>query len=392
MYVGLTGLFGLVPLILFGLWGGAIADAFDRRKVLLVSTIGLIATTSAFAVQALLQFHNVWLILGIFAVQQSFFALNQPARNAIIPMLIPKDQLPAANALNMTVTQFGAIAGPLVGGAFLPLLGAGPLYLVDSATLLATLWAVIKLPPLNPVHSGEPSTSNGTSTARDGSASPSKPSRRQVIGIGSIVDGFRYTWAHKILLMSFVVDLIAMVFGMPRALYPEIANINFGGPAGGGMEFALLSAGMAAGAVIGGVFSGWVSRVHRHGMAVLMAVGVWGIAVVGCGIAVGAANGRALPFLAIAIVFLAIGGAADMASSAFRQSILQSAATDEVRGRLQGVFLVVVVGGPRLADMLHGAVSGSIGAAWTVFGGGLLVIAGVALCALAVPQFRNYRA
>lgn len=101
MYVGLTGLFGLVPLILFGLWGGAIADAFDRRKVLLVSTIGLIATTSAFAVQALLQFHNVWLILGIFAVQQSFFALNQPARNAIIPMLIPKDQLPAANALSI---------------------------------------------------------------------------------------------------------------------------------------------------------------------------------------------------------------------------------------------------------------------------------------------------
>lgn len=98
-----------------------------------------------------------------------------------------------------------------------------------------------------------------------------------MIGIGSIVDGFRYTWSHKILLMSFVVDLIAMVFGMPRALYPEIANINFGGPAGGGMEFALLSAGMAAGAVIGGVFSGWVSRVHRHGMAVLMAVACGGL-------------------------------------------------------------------------------------------------------------------
>lgn len=378
MYVGLTGLFGLVPLIVFGLWGGAIADAFDRRKVLLASTIGLIITTAAFAVQALLQFHNVWLILGIFAVQQSFFALNQPARTAIIPMLVPVEELPAANALGMTVTQFGAIAGPLIGGALLPLLGAGPLYVVDSVTLLATLWAVIKLPPLVPGAGGtEPS------------AAP-QPAR-QAAGLGSIAAGFRYTWAHKILLMSFVVDLIAMVFGMPRALYPEIANVNFGGPAGGGMEFALLSAGMAAGAVIGGVFSGWVSRVKRHGLAVLVSVGVWGVSVIGCGAAVSLAGGHALPFLAIAILMLAIGGVADMASSAFRQSILPTAATDEVRGRLQGVFLVVVVGGPRLADMLHGAVGGIIGASWTVIGGGILVVVGVVLCALIVPQFRHYQ-
>ena len=182
MYVGLTGLFGLVPLILFGLWGGAIADAFDRRKVLLVSTIGLIATTSAFAVQALLQFHNVWRILRDLCCP-AILLRPEPARTQ-------RDHPDADPQRSATGRQ-------------------------------------------RPVHSGEPSTSNGTSTAGDGSPSPSKPSRRQVIEIGSIVDGFRYTWAHKILLMSFVVDLIAMVFGMPRALYPEIANINFGGPAGG---------------------------------------------------------------------------------------------------------------------------------------------------------------
>lgn len=374
MYVGLTGLFGLVPLILFGLWGGAIADAFDRRRVLLVSTLGLIATTAAFAAQALLRFHNVWLILGIFAVQQSFFALNQPARNAIIPMLVPRDQLPAANSLNMTVTQFGAIAGPLVGGALLPIFGAGPLYSIDAVTLLATLWAVIKLPPLVPRHDSPARKPHGA------------------LGLRSVIEGFRYTWIHKILLMSFVVDLIAMVFGMPRSLYPEIANVNFGGPAGGGMEFALLSAGMAAGAVVGGIFSGWVSRIKKHGLAVLIAVGVWGCAVVGCGLSVSLGNGHALPFLVTAIVMLAIGGAADMASAAFRQSILQSVATDEIRGRLQGVFLVVVAGGPRLADLLHGAVAGVIGASWTVIGGGILVILGVLLCSVLVPQFRRYEA
>lgn len=367
-YVGLTGLFGLVPLIVFGLWGGAIADAFDRRTVLYISTIGLIVTSIAFAVQAGFGIHNVWLILGIFAVQQSFFALNQPARNAIIPAMVPKEQLPAANSLNMTVSQFGAIAGPLIGGALLPILGADLLYAIDAVTMVATLWAVIKLPSLRP------SKASGS------------------LGLRSVIDGFRYTWMHKILLMSFVVDLIAMVFGMPRALYPEIANVDFGGPQAGGMEFALLSAGIAAGAVLGGIFSGWVSRVHRQVRAVMVAVCVWGFAVVGFGVCVAIAGGSALPFLAIAVVMLALGGAADMASSAFRQSILQSAATDDVRGRLQGVFLVVVVGGPRLADLLHGIVSTHLGTVWTVTGGGILVILGVLLCAALVPQFRNYQA
>lgn len=366
-YVGLTGLFGLVPLIVFGLWGGAIADALDRRLVLLLSTIGLVATSAALAVQAWTGANNVWLILGIFALQQSFFALNQPARNAIIPMLVPPQQLASANALNMTVTSFGAIAGPLVGGALLPIMGADLLYAVDSVTLLATLWAVIRLPHLRPARAA------------------------RSLGMRSVIDGFRYTWTHKILLMSFVVDLIAMVFGMPRALYPQIANLDFGGPSTGGIAFALLSAAMAIGSLLGGIFSGWVSRIHRHGLAVLIAILVWGFSVIGFGASVGLAGGRALPFLILAVVMLALGGAADMASSAFRQAILQSAATDEVRGRLQGVFLVVVVGGPRLADVLHGLAAGSLGTAWTVIGGGVLVVVGVLVCSALIPGFRRYR-
>lgn len=366
-YVGLTGVFGLVPLVVFGLWGGAIADAIDRRTVLMISTIGLIVTSAGLAVQAWMGVENVWLILTIFAMQQAFFALNQPARSAIIPMLVPTEQIPAANALNMTVFSFGAIAGPLVGGALLPILGAAWLYGLDAVTLLATLWAVIKLPHLEPT------------------------GKSKSLGLRSVIDGFRYTWVHKILLVSFVIDLIAMVFGMPRALYPQIANLDFGGPSGGGMEFAILSASMAVGALVGGVFSGWVSRVRRQGLAVIVAILVWGAAIVGFGASVGLAGGVALPFLIGAFAMLALGGAADMASAAFRQSILQTAATDDVRGRLQGVFIVVVAGGPRIADVLHGYAANYFSAAWVVAGGGILVILGTLICAAASPQFRRYR-
>ncbi|MFE5774310.1 MFS transporter [Brachybacterium sp. NPDC056505] len=367
LYVGLTGLFGLVPLVVLGLWGGAIADAFDRRRILLVTTLGLILTSGLFAAQALLQVRNVWVILGIFAAQQAFFAVNQPARTALIPSLVPRDQLPAANALNMTVGQFGAIAGPLVGGALLPFLGFSLLYLIDTVCLLATLWAVLRLPALKP------------------EGAIARP------GLRSILDGFVYTWKHKILLVSFAVDLIAMVFGMPRALYPQLADQSFGGPAQGGMEFAALSVAMALGALLGGIFSGWLGRVHRVGLAVLIAVGVWGLVVMGFGGATWLAGGRAMPWLAVAVAFMAAGGIADMISMVFRQTMLQGAASDAVRGRLQGVFLVVVAGGPRFADVAHGAAADVLGAPLTVVLGGALVVLGVAACGVLVPQFTRYR-
>jgi len=147
-YVGLTGVFGLVPLVVFGLWGGALADVLDRRSILRVTTIGLILSSAAFWAQAAAGASSVWLLLSLFAVQQGFFAINQPTRSAVLPRLLPPHQLPAANALNMTVMQAGAIAGPLVGGALIPVLGFSVLYAVDSVTLFATLWAVIRLPAL----------------------------------------------------------------------------------------------------------------------------------------------------------------------------------------------------------------------------------------------------
>ncbi|MDQ4006945.1 MAG: MFS transporter [Actinomycetota bacterium] len=366
-YVGLTGVFGLVPLVVFGLWGGALADAMDRRTLLIVTTAGLIGTSALFWAQADAGNTDVWLLLGLFALQQAFFAVNQPTRSAILPRLLPARLLPAANSLNMTVFQAGAIAGPLVGGALIPLVGFSWLYLLDTVTLFATLGAVVLLPRL-PVEGG-----------------------RGTPGLRSVIDGFRYLRGHPVLMMSFVVDIIAMVFGMPRALFPEMADTLFGGPAGGGLAFAVLFAAIPAGAVLGGVFSGWVSRVERQGLAVIWSIVVWGVAMTGFGVVSGLAGGTAGVMLAAAVLMLVVGGAADMVSAAFRTSMLQSAAADQVRGRLQGIFIVVVAGGPRVADVAHGGAAAIVGTAAAAAGGGILVVAGTVIAALAVPAFVRYR-
>ena len=366
-YVGLTGVFGLVPLVVFGLWGGALADAMDRRTLLVITTCGLILTSAGFWLQAALGAEDVWVLLTLFAVQQAFFAVNQPTRSAVLPKLLPTEQLPAANSLSMTVMQAGGIAGPLIGGALIPVLGFSWLYLLDTVTLFATLGAVVRLPRL-PVEGAV--------------ASP---------GLRAVVDGFRYLRHQPVLMMSFVVDIIAMVFGMPRALFPEIADVNFGGPSEGGLAFALLFAAIPAGAVIGGVLSGWVSRVERQGLAVIVAIVVWGLAMVGFGVAAMLATYAPAAMLVVAVLMLAVGGAADMASAAFRTSMLQAAASDAVRGRLQGIFIVVVAGGPRVADVVHGAAAAATGAAVAAAGGGVLVVVGTVAAALAVPAFVRYR-
>lgn len=370
-YVGLTGVFGLVPLVVFGLYGGALADVFDRRTILVITTLGLIGTSALFWVQAAVGSTNVWLLLSLFAVQQAFFAVNQPTRSAVLPKILPAELLPAANSLNMTVFQAGAIGGPLLAGVLIPFTGFAWLYLVDTITLFATLFAVVRLPSLAVVD-----------------AAASAP------GVRAVVEGFAYLRHQPVLLMSFVVDLIAMVFGMPRALFPEIAHLDFGGPEAGGLAFALLFAAIPAGAVIGGVFSGWVSRVEAQGRAVIVCVLVWGAAMVGFGLAVGLAgvgDAARTPMLVLALVMLVVGGAADMASAAFRTSMLQSAADDAVRGRLQGVFIVVVAGGPRVADVLHGASAAAVGTAAAAAGGGVLVIVGTVVAALLAPAFVRYR-
>ncbi|OBF29623.1 MFS transporter [Mycobacterium sp. ACS4331] len=369
-YVGLAGAFALVPLIVFGLWGGAWADAMDKRVLLIIASCGLAAASVLLWLQAALGVDNVWLVLCLLAVQQAFYAINSPTRAAAIPRMLPDEQLAAANSLNMTVTQFGAIVGPLMAGLMLAWVDLSTLYLIDAITCLAPIWATWKLTSMPP-----------TETAEGGSR----------WGFGAVWEGFRYLAGNTVVLMSFVVDLIAMIFGMPRALFPQIAHESFGGPVDGGTTMALLAAAMSIGAVAGGVFSGWLPRVRRQGLAVVVSIVVWGVAMIGFGLACGWAGGQAGVLLTVAVVFLAVGGAADMVSAAFRSTILQQAASDELRGRLQGVFIVVVAGGPRIADVLHGSAAVAVGTAAAAAGGGALVVIGLTVASLAVPAFIRYR-
>ena len=360
-YVGLTGLFGLVPLVVFGLCGGAIADAVDRRLLLLCTGSGIAAVSLALWATAAAGVGNIWLILALFALQSAFLAVNQPTRSAVIPRLLPGDQLPAANALNMTVMQAGAVAGPLLAGVFIPVVGLATLYLVDALALLVTLWATWRLPPVPPV-------------ALEG--------RRQRAGLREVFAGFRYAALHKVLLVSFLVDVVAMGFGLPRVVFPEMSQTAFGDPPGGGVALGLLFAAIPIGMVVAGLFSGWLHRVRRQGVAVTVAVCVWGAGVALFGLT---------RSLWLAVLCLAVAGAGDLVSSVFRSSMLQSVATDEMRGRMQGVFIVVVAGGPRLADLWHGPAAAVYGPGAAATAGGVAVIVVTLVVVARYAQFWRYR-
>lgn len=377
-YVGLAGAFGLVPLVIFGLYGGALSDRMDRTKLLRITTVGMIVTAVAFWAQAASGLDNVWLLLCVFAVQQAFFAVNQPTRTAVIARIVPLGKIGAATSLNMTVTQAGAILGPILGGLLVPVTGFAWLYLIDAVCLLSTLWAVLKLPAMPPTDAASSGKVSGKDAAGDRG------------GFRSVLDGFVYLWAMPLLLMSFLVDIIAMTFGMPRALIPEISTVDFGESGDGGLFYALLLAAMPAGAVLGGVFSGAVTRARRQGLGIVVSVICWGAAIIVMGLAVTFADGQAGLWAWAAVISFLVGGTADMFSSVQRNAMLQEAADDRMRGRLQGVFLIVVAGGPRLADMLHGWIGSWIGAGPATAIGGVLVIVGVLIAVAFVPAFLRY--
>ncbi len=338
-WVGFSSLVALIPLVAFGLLGGAIADTYDRRKLLMITSVGIAATSIGLWLAALADAGSVWVVLALLAVQQGFFAVNQPTRSAIIPRIVPLEMVPAANALGMTVFSLGVIVGPLLVGLLIPVVGLPWLYFLDALTLVAILYAVIKLPPIPPL--GEQR------------------------GRAKVLDGIAYLRLKPLLLMTFVVDIIAMVFGMPRALFPQMAQETFGGPPGGGLALGMLNAGLAIGSFIGGLTGGWIHRVYRQGIAIVAAIVVWGVSMALFG---------ATSVLWLAVLYLAIGGWADLISAVYRSTILQVNATDQMRGRMQGVFTVVVAGGPRLADLVHGLVASATSTSFAVIAGGLATI------------------
>jgi MFS family permease len=358
-WVGVLGLVGLVPLIVFGLWGGAVADAVDRRKLLLVSAAVTWVVTLGLLAQALLGLDNLALIMVLVAVQSAAFAVTSPTRNAILPRLLDRAEVPAANTLNFTVTNVGTVAGPLLAGVIIAKWGGFAVaYATDALLFTVALYAAVRLPPLPPLARG---------------AHLPRP------GLRSVIDGLRFIWSRPVLLMSFGVDIIAMVFAMPRALFPEVAEDRFGGPSAVGWLFAAIS----IGAVIGGLSSGWIGRVRRQGVALTIAIVGWGAAVALAGL------GRTLW---VTVALLAVAGAADLVSAVLRQTILQVYAPDEMRGRLQGVFVVVVAGGPRLGDLRAGATAAVAGATFSWVAGGLASIVLVLFAVALVPAFRRYDA
>lgn len=354
-WVGMLGPVTLVPLIVFGLWGGAVADAVDRRRLLLWGSTVAWAATLALLLQTVLGVDNAGLLLVTMAVHSTGFAITGPVRGAIIPRLVPVEEVAAANALNFLVSNTGAVAGPLLTGVTLAWGGYAAAYLTDAVLFTAGFYAALRLPSLPPL--GE----------------PDRP------GIRAVGEGLRFIARQPVVLMSFVVDIIAMGFALPRALFPEIADLRFGGSP---IAFGWLNASIAIGAVAGGLFSGWVGRVSRQGLALTLVIALWGISVALAGLA---------HDLWLMVALLAMGGAADLVSAVWRQTILQTYAPDEMRGRLQGVFYVVVAGGPRLGDLRAGAMASLAGVSAAWVGGGLVCAVAVLAAGLAVPAFRNYR-
>lgn len=350
---GWLGLAGLVPLVVFALWGGAIADAVDRRRVILVGSVCAWVVTLALVAQALAGLRSPVLLLVLVAVQTAAFAVVSPTRGAIIPRLVPVALVPAANTLNFTAGSIASVAGPIAAGAVLGHGGYAAAYGVDAVLFTVSLWAALRLPALPP----------GERTVR--------PDLRSVLA------GLTFMARRPLLWLSFVLDLVAMQ-AMPRALFPLVARTEFGGNGAAGWLYSAI----ALGAAVGGLCSGWVARVKRQGVALVTAIACWGLAVAAAGLA---------HQLWLAVLLLAVGGVADLVSGVYRQTILQLHAPDELRGRMQGVFTAVVAGGPRLGDMRAGLMAAASTPTISWVGGGLAVAVAVVLLGLAFPVLRHYR-
>jgi len=365
LLVGLIGGVQLGPLIVFSLYGGALADRMDRRVLIVASEIGLAATSALLVLGALNRHPPLLYLYAVTAVQSAVLAVNSPTRSAAIPNLVGADLLPSAIALNQVMFNTTLVVGPAFGGFLIAALGHPDAYAglkwaysVDVLTFAASITASILLSPLPP---------RGGSGGTEGSA------------WRSIREGIRYLKGKRILLSTFVIDLDAMIFGMPRALFPVLALTTFHvGPTGVG----LLYAAPAAGALLGALSAGWVGGIRRQGLAVIWAVAIWGAAIT--------AFGLSSAFFWLALLFLAVAGAADVISAVFRSTILQLSVPDSLRGRLSAIHIMVVTGGPRLGDVEAGAVASLVSPWFSVVSGGAACVAGAVLLALLVPDLARY--
>ncbi len=350
--VGLIGLVQLGPLLLFAFLGGALADARDRRRMVQLTELAFAIMSALLVANTLLPRPHLWALYAVAAVAAGLDALQRPSLDALLPRLVERDELAAAGALSSLQGTLGQVAGPAIGGILIATIGLTGTYAVDVATFVVSL-ALLRLmravPP--PAGAGRPS-------------------------LRGVVEGLRYARARPELLGTYVVDIVAMFFGMPTALFPALAA-RFGGPG----VLGLLYAAPAVGSLLATATSGWTARVNRHGRAVLLAAAVWGVAIALFGLC---------NALWPALVFLALAGAADEVSGLFRGLIWNRTIPDALRGRLAAIELLSYSSGPLLGDVESGAVASIFGAPVSIVSGGVLCVVGVALLAVTLPRFRRY--
>jgi MFS family permease len=366
--VGLVGLVQLIALALASVLGGPLIDTHDRRRLLLIGEVGAAAASSVLLIGAVSGRPPLAVVyLGAALVSLcSGFCLS--TRSSMLPNLVPSRLLPSSLSLNQAMFSTTLIVGPAIGGVVIDEVGLAWAYGIDVASFAAAIAACVLMRSQMPV--GGPAMEDRE--RRGGSLA---------LGWRQITEGFRFLRGRRVLQSSFYVDLIAMVFGMPRALFPVLAVTQFdAGPKIVGVLFSAVS----MGALVGALTAGWVRHVERQGLAVLWAVAAWGVGIVGFGL-----SGDSL---ALALGCLAVAGAADVVSAVFRGTILQDSVPDSLRGRMSAVHTLVVVGGPRLGDVEAGLVAALFTPMISVVTGGVACIAGVALLALAVPEFARYRA
>ncbi|HVS68711.1 MAG TPA: MFS transporter [Mycobacteriales bacterium] len=354
--VGMTGLVTVVPLIVFGLFGGSIADAVDRRKLMLITDTGSLVTSALLLLQAAAHFDRLSVIYVLLGMQSGIFSVDSAARGATLPRLVRAELLPAANSLGQLGWNTALTLGPLLAGEVVAHAGYSTAYAIDVVSFAAVLYGVFRLPPIKP------------------------DSTSHKVGVDSVAEGLRFLVPRKNLMMTFLVDIDAMVFGMPRALFPALAVGTFHG---GAQTAGLLYAAPSIGAFLGATFSGWAGNVRRQGLAVVVSIAAWGAAIALFGL---------IHVLWLGLVLLAIAGAADMVSAIFRSTILQVATPDALRGRLQGVFTVVVAGGPRIGDVESGTVASLVTPEFSVVSGGIACIVGLFALVARYPSFARYDA
>jgi len=363
------------------LLAGALADVIDRRRLLLAAHLGLGATYLLLWIQAAAGLRSVAVLLVLVACQGVSYGAIMTTMGAAVPRVVPARLLAAATSLSSLVRYAGAVVGPLLAGILIPIVGLGNLYLFDASALITVVWAVVRLPPLLTT----PQVTTGNAGQRkQARARAGHAARSAVVTVlAGIPEGFRYLFTSPLLAAVLGVDMAAMVFGMPSALFPELAQRAFGGPAGGGPALGLLYAAYPVGVFAMGLMSGAFTRARRHGALMSGAAIIWGLTVVLLALA---------PNLFAAVAALAAGGAVNFLLSTFRNAITQAGTSDGLRGRIQGSLTIVLTGGPQAAALLHGLAATAVGARIAIGVGGLLTVFTVSAILLTVPQLRRYQA